>query len=72
MTGPDWLDEGRIEIPADHEDAFRTMDEMRESLRRLTDRAKLQNEKLRAAVELGELAEDGDGCERKPGETGAS
>lgn len=70
MTEPDEWSGGGIGTPADHDDAFRTMDEMRESLRRLTDQAKLQNAKLRAAVDWEELPEEETGSPPKPGDAG--
>lgn len=31
----DWIDEGKCEAPADHDEALRAMTEMRESIRNL-------------------------------------
>jgi hypothetical protein len=66
----DGRSEGGIGTPADHDDAFRTMDEMRETLRRLTDQAKLQNAKLRAAVEWEGLPDEETEPPPKPGDAG--
>lgn len=55
----DWIDEGKIESPSDHDEAFRIMTEMRESIRRLRDRARLQNEKLRISELLTSDEQDG-------------
>lgn len=60
----DWIDEGKCEAPADHDEALRAMTEMRESIRNLVHWAQLQNRKLRSTEILsdveGELENESD------------
>ncbi len=50
-----WIDEGKCDAPADHDEALRTMTEMRESLRNLVHWAQLQNRKLRSSEILSDV-----------------
>ena len=56
----DWSDVGKCDAPADHDEAFRSMSEMRESIRNLVHWAKLQNNKLRSPEILTEINEEGE------------
>lgn len=51
----DWIDEGKCDAPPSHDETFRTMTEMRESIRDLVNRAQLQNDKLRSPEILSEI-----------------
>lgn len=71
MTDSDGRDVAGIGTPADHDDTFRAMEEMRDSLRRLTDQAKHQNAKLRAVMEWRESGRLVGAESEKTGETDA-
>lgn len=53
-----WIDEGKCEAPPDHDEALRTMTEMRESIRNLVHWAQVQNEKLRSPEILSDTESD--------------
>lgn len=54
----DWIDEGKCEAPRDHDEAFRAMKEMRESIRNLVNWAQIQNDKLRSPEILSDIEDD--------------
>ena len=54
----DWIDEGKCDAPPDHDEALRTVTEMRESIRNLVRWAQAQNEKLRSPEILSDMEGD--------------
>ena len=54
----DWIEEGKCEAPRDHDEAYREMTEMRESIRNLVNKTQIQNDKLRSPKILSDVEED--------------